>query len=76
MFVSSSARVYSCGEQFDAALISNYDSLQMEEAVNCTCPVVTNKVSPLGTAKPIIIFFSTAKDYHLSNKSQQERLAF
>lgn len=44
MFVNSSARVYSCREQSDAALISNYDLAGMEEVVNVTRPAVRNKM--------------------------------
>lgn len=50
VFIDSSARVYSCSEQCDAALISNYDSLGRGEVVNFTRPVVRNKVILLSAA--------------------------
>lgn len=76
MFISSSASIYSCSEQFDVALISNYDFPGVEEVVNFACPVVRNKMILLSAANPIILFFSKAKNNHLNNKSQQERLTF
>ena len=76
MFVNSSASIYSCSEQFDAALISNYDFPGVEEVVNFACPVVRNKMILLSAANPIILFFGKAKNNHLNNKSQQERLMF
>ena len=76
MFVNSSASIYSCSEQFEAALISNYDFPGVEEVVNFACPVVRNKMILLSAANPIILFFSKAKNNHLNNKSQQERLTF
>lgn len=72
MFVNSSARVYSCREQSDAALISNYDLAGMEEVVNFTRPAVRNKMILLSAANEIILFFSEAKNTHLNNENQQE----
>lgn len=66
------ARVYSCSEQFDATLISNYASLGRGEVVNFTPPVVRNKMILLSAAKQIILFFGKAKNNHLNNKNQQE----
>lgn len=40
----SFARVYSCSEQFDAALISNYDILGVEEVVNFACSLVRERM--------------------------------
>lgn len=68
MFVTSSARVYSCSEQSDAALISNYDLAGMEEVVNFTHPAVRNKTILLSAANQIILFFSKTKNNHLNNK--------
>lgn len=74
VFVNSSASVYSCSEQFDAALISNYDFLGMEEVVSFTRPVVRNKMILLSPASQVVLFFSKAKNYHQNNKNQQEWL--
>lgn len=72
MFVNAPARVYSCREQSDAALISNYDLAGMEEVVNFTHPAVRNKMILLSAANEIILFFSEAKNNHLNNENQQE----
>lgn len=72
VFVSSSARAYSCSKQSGAALISNYDLAGMEEVVNFTHPAVRNKMILLSAANQIILFFSEAKNNHLNNKNQQE----
>lgn len=69
------ARVYSCSEQFDVTLISNYASLGRGEDVNFTCPVVRHKMILLAAANQIILFFSGAKNNHLNNKNQRERRA-
>lgn len=69
------AKVYSCSEQFDVTLISNYASLGRGEDVNFTCPVVRNKMILLLAANEIILFFSGAKNNHLNNKNQQEQRA-
>ena len=72
VFVNSSASVYSCSEQFDAALISNYGFLGMEEVVSFTRPVVRNKMILLSAASQVVLFFSKAKNNHQNNKNQQE----
>lgn len=71
MFVHAPARVYSCRQQSDAALISNYDVAGREEAVNFTRPAVRNKVIPLSAANEIFLLFSEAESNHLNNKTNR-----
>jgi len=75
VFVNSSASIYSCSEQFDAALISNYDILGVEEVVSFACSLLRDRMisdfalpnnSPYSIAK-----LRTVTSYYLINRCDQ-----